>query len=110
MGTVYSIQSVCNQVSGSLILALTGTFGLLYLTFKAVDSFRKLQHIPGPRLAAWTELWLLSATLKGNFHLTAGSLLRKYGHTQLSPVAQDLTADGANRYTRQDRSQHDRFG
>lgn len=93
MGSVHFVQLLQGQVSGALILSLVGTISFFYLIFKALGSFQRLQHIPGPRLAAWTELWLFQAALGGNFHLTAASLLRKHGSSGCLLVARDLTAD-----------------
>lgn len=42
-------------------------------------SYRKLQHVPGPRLAAFTQLWLARATSKGSLYLTLGKVLDEYG-------------------------------
>ena len=38
-----------------------------------------LRSIPGPPLAAWTNLWRLWNTFKGQTHLTTLALHRKYG-------------------------------
>lgn len=52
---------------------------VLYLTARTITSYWKLRHIPGPRLAGFSELWLFSATAKGNLYLTVYEVLRKYG-------------------------------
>jgi hypothetical protein len=38
-----------------------------------------LNHIPGPSLAGWTKLWRLNDVRKGQAHMTAIKLHKKYG-------------------------------
>jgi hypothetical protein len=78
-----------DRVSATLVLALVGAFSFAYLIFNAVRSYQRLKHIPGPRLAAWTELWLFKAALCGNFQLNTEQLFRRYGLSTLV-VVQDL--------------------
>jgi hypothetical protein len=53
--------------------------GILYLAVREWLSYRKLRHIRGPRLAAFSQLWLFNVTTKGDLYLTMGDALRKYG-------------------------------
>ena len=41
--------------------------------------YRKLRHFSGPRVAAWSELWLFNAARQGDFHLVAEGLFCEYG-------------------------------
>jgi hypothetical protein len=70
---------------------------ILFLTLQLcniIKQKRRLAHIPGPTLAAYTNGWLLRATYRGDFHQTAESLLRKYGKSEIQPMLhEDLTAD-----------------
>jgi hypothetical protein len=55
-------------------------FGALYLVVSLVRRYIALRHIPGPRLAAWTDFWLLSKHLQGSDQLRLFSDLEKqYG-------------------------------
>jgi hypothetical protein len=38
-----------------------------------------LNHIPGPPLAGWTKIWRLNDVRKGQAHMTAIELHKKYG-------------------------------
>ena len=51
----------------------------IYYGVTTYISYRRLAHIPGPKLAALSELWFFNATSKGDLYLEAERLLRKYG-------------------------------
>lgn len=70
--------------SAAKLSALVGIAGFSYLVLRSMRAFRRLEHIPGPRVAAFTELWLLCAAWAGDFHLTAATLLHQYGQSQQS--------------------------
>jgi len=53
--------------------------GVAYYVVTTIVSYRKLQHIPGPRLAAISELWMFNVTAKGDIYLEMEKTLRKYG-------------------------------
>jgi hypothetical protein len=42
-------------------------------------SYRRLSHIPGPWLAAWSNLWLVGVVLRKQSHLEYYELAEKYG-------------------------------
>lgn len=63
---------------GVLAIALS----VVYLIVNTVVSYRKLRHIPGPRLAAFSQLWMFNVTAKGDVYLSAEQVLRKYGTSQ----------------------------
>lgn len=65
----------------------------LYFAAAACTAHQKLQHVPGPRLASWTELWLLKVAWRGNFHLVADRLFREFGKSEIADVTHDLMAD-----------------
>lgn len=62
--------------------------GLGYLAVITIISYRKLQHIPGPRLAAFSQLWLFKVTTQGDIYLQMEKVLRKYGllHMPVNPL------------------------
>jgi hypothetical protein len=61
------------------VLATLAAVTIAYLITTTFLSYRKLRHFPGPRLAAFSQLWLFNVTSKGNLYLAAERVLRKYG-------------------------------
>jgi len=53
-----------------------------------VTSYRRLSHIKGPPVAAWTDLWWINAALSRKGHLYLYDACRKYGMTNGDSVAQ----------------------
>lgn len=47
-------------------------------------SYRRLSHIPGPRLAAWSNLWLVRAIWGQQSHVNINEVSRRYGITIIS--------------------------
>jgi hypothetical protein len=70
------IVDLSNVVSA---VAIFGVFAAVYFAISTLISYPKLRHVPGPALAAFSELWLFNATSKGNVYLSAEDVLRKYG-------------------------------
>jgi hypothetical protein len=62
-----------------LFVVLSG----VYLLVSSVLQYWRLRHIPGPRLAAWTDLWLMRK-LNGQekFYDVRKRLHQKYGAVQ----------------------------
>jgi hypothetical protein len=58
--------------------------GTLYLAVREWLSYRKLRHFRGPRLAAFSQLWLFKVTIKGDLYLAMGDALKKYGQYLLA--------------------------
>ena len=57
-------------------------FSLLYLCFFFVRRYQALSHIPGPRVAAWTDFWLLYKYRSGvDAKKLYQDLERQYGST-----------------------------
>lgn len=54
-------------------------FGCLYFITSSIRSYRKLQHIRGPPLAAFSQLWLFNVTSKGDLYLDMQRVINKYG-------------------------------
>jgi hypothetical protein len=74
-----------NLASLSLSLYCSVLFGLAaaYLLITSVAQYWRLRHIPGPPLAAWTNLWLIRAMHhKVNFHIQEERLHQRYGPVQ----------------------------
>ena len=79
-----SVRFFLNYFSASRSAALVGIAGVFYFVARSVWVFRRLEHVAGPRLAAFTELWLLYAAWVGDFHLTATRVLQEYGQSEHS--------------------------
>lgn len=69
------MQQSTHLLSWSLLLP---ALAVLLLTFKLGQRYLALRHIPGPRLAAWTDLWLLIQRWSGRNEL---ELLATLGQT-----------------------------
>ncbi len=63
-----------------LVVVLAGA-AVLWLVVSTLVSYRKLQHIPGPWLARFSQLWMLNVTLKGDLYLAMEEVIQKYGTT-----------------------------
>ena len=62
-----------------LLLAAAFTLALLMTTINAIRSYYRLSHIPGPPLAAFSRLWLLSGLSGVRNHLNLYEANQKYG-------------------------------
>lgn len=61
------------------LLLLAFALGITYFITSTIITYRKLRHFPGPRLAAFSQLWIFNVTAKGDVYLSAEEVLRKYG-------------------------------
>ncbi|EPE02891.1 benzoate 4-monooxygenase cytochrome p450 [Ophiostoma piceae UAMH 11346] len=59
-------------VAGSILLAT-------YFVITYIRAYRHLSHIPGPPLAAWTDLWLVRGQLSGQLNFTLLNVNETYG-------------------------------
>jgi hypothetical protein len=101
-------NTLVHNVPESTFLPLVIVFLLTIQLYKTIKQKRRLAHIPGPTLAAYTNGWLLRATYRGDFYQTAEALLRKYGESEIQPMLhKDLTADFWDRFAGKNRTQHD---
>lgn len=97
--------------AGSIVAVCA--FGvLLLLILSTIRGYLRLRHIPGPRLACFSEIWLFKATAKGDLYKDLENVLRTYGKqnyhihspTSMKKVLMDL------RVARTYRSEYDRYG
>lgn len=65
--------------SGTLVPTLLVFVLVAYYVSASIKGYRKLRHIPGPWLASFSQLWLFNVTARGDIHLEAERVLRKYG-------------------------------
>ena len=61
------------------VLLVAAALFAIYYGITTYISYRRLAHIPGPRLAAFSELWFFNATSNGDLYLEAERVLRQYG-------------------------------
>jgi len=77
------------NASAGTIAAVVGSLALVYIVSSYVVSYRRLSHIPGPPLAAWTNLWWVNAAISRKGHLYLYDACKKYGMTDSGTLAQD---------------------
>ena len=65
---------------GTVILA-----AISYFVITTFLSYRRLQHFPGPPLAAFSQLWFALATAKGDCYKTTKQVLEQYGTYMAAP-------------------------
>jgi hypothetical protein len=87
-----SVQSVASLAQSWQFVCFVAVF-FLWRTVRTVRQYRRLRHFRGPWWAAWTEVWLFKAAIRGDFHLVAEELFQKYGIRDLDGCTIDLTAD-----------------
>jgi hypothetical protein len=52
---------------------------LAYFVFANVRSYRRLRHIPGPTLGAFSNLWWIRAAISGQGYLALADACNQYG-------------------------------
>lgn len=50
-----------------------------YIGFSYVIAYRRLNHIPGPHLAAWSNIWWVQAAVSKRSHLKLHQVCKQYG-------------------------------
>lgn len=66
-------------ISAQHVLAAAVSTLILFAIVNAVRSYRRLSHIPGPRIASISRLWLLKSLLGPRNHLNVFETNLKYG-------------------------------
>jgi hypothetical protein len=83
---------------------------LAYFVFANVRSYRRLRHIPGPILGAFSNLWWIRAAISGQGHLALGDACTKYGRMKESQCSDRYgSANHTLRVHRANRSKHCRY-
>lgn len=81
--TMLAIPPTEEISQGLLLISIVALLAGAYLIFASVLQYWRLRHIPGPPLAAWTNLWLIrhmNGTEK--FYDVRKRLHQKYGSVQ----------------------------
>lgn len=79
MGQLEDIKTLLEHATFQPVLLVAVALFVIYSGVTTYISYRRLAHIPGPRLAAVSELWFFNATSKGDLYLEAERVLRQYG-------------------------------
>ncbi|KAI5456019.1 benzoate 4-monooxygenase cytochrome P450 [Mariannaea sp. PMI_226] len=74
MGISFSATAAASAASAAIALVLVG-----HVFVSRVLSWHRLRHIQGPRIAAWTDLWLIAKTWQGKTFHELGDVCQKYG-------------------------------
>ncbi|KAJ9660997.1 hypothetical protein H2201_006725 [Coniosporium apollinis] len=69
----------CCMASLPVVLALSSVALLLILLVNRIRAYRRLAHIPGPRLAGFSRLWMVRANISGRNHEYLAEVTAKYG-------------------------------
>lgn len=70
----------------SWLFAAIGSLAAALIGYQVLEA-RRLQHIPGPRLAPWTNFWLVYSQLTGRIHLILHQLIEQHGKSPCIPTA-----------------------
>ncbi|KAK5082769.1 hypothetical protein LTR05_006649 [Lithohypha guttulata] len=73
------VSSILENVSPRTAAAVLVLLTIVFRIVSYVSSYRRLSHIPGPPLAAWTNLWWVRAATSRKGHLYLYEALEKYG-------------------------------
>lgn len=76
------LSSVVGSQLVRLLALLLFAAPVCYLIAR-IHSYRRLRHVPGPRLAAWTNLWYIRAVLGCRLHVAVADALKEYGRIHL---------------------------
>lgn len=71
------IGTVVVYLTNLTILLVLGLLG--YYSASTYTTYRRLRHIPGPRVAAFSKWWMLRNTLGGSMHLALKEACETYG-------------------------------
>ena len=83
---------------------------LAYFVFANVRSYRRLRHIPGPILGAFSDLWWIRAAISGQGHLALADACTQYGKMKERRCSdRSGPANYALRVHRANRSKHCRY-
>lgn len=74
MASVYGHQLTLSAIAGSLLAVF-----ISYLLIGSIVNYRKLRQFRGPRLAAFSRLWLFKKECEGRLPHEFQDALRKYG-------------------------------
>ncbi|KAK1833684.1 cytochrome P450 monooxygenase lolP1 [Podospora conica] len=78
---VTATGTVAASVLTAPVASVAVLVGLLTLGWavRAVRSWRRLRHVPGPALAQWSSLWMVKRLSSGRFHEAMCEVMEEYG-------------------------------
>jgi hypothetical protein len=80
MATLHDLVAALYAISLYTIFLIVPAYGI-----RAYISYRRLAHVKGPTLAAWSNFWLLKAVYRLNTHKELYDVINKYGELSVSP-------------------------
>lgn len=73
-------------ITSPIFLAFSTVTTLIFLLLPRVRQWQRLCHIPGPRLAGWSKIWLLRNVIHGKLCNTLAEVTKIYGPiTRIGP-------------------------
>jgi hypothetical protein len=82
MATLHDLAAILYAISLYTIFLVVPAYGI-----RAYVSYRRLAHIKGPTLAAWSNFWLLKAVYRLNTHKELYDVTKRYGMFSIIPIA-----------------------
>ncbi|KAJ4389779.1 hypothetical protein N0V93_007251 [Gnomoniopsis smithogilvyi] len=84
LATTGSTDTVGLCLTNFAILVVLGLLG--YCSASTYTTYRRLRHIPGPKIAGFSKWWMLRNTLGGSMHLALKDACETYGPiTRIAP-------------------------
>jgi hypothetical protein len=77
-----AVKDAVDHLLALPVLSLVGVLGAVATVTVALQSVRawvRLRHFPGPRLATWSRIPMISWHLSGKAHLELGRISETYG-------------------------------
>ncbi|EON66251.1 hypothetical protein W97_05644 [Coniosporium apollinis CBS 100218] len=74
------LLNIATTVAGlAPVLAIASVAFLILALVNRIRAYRRLAHIPGPRLAGFSRLWMVRANISGRNHEYLAEVTAKYG-------------------------------
>jgi cytochrome P450 len=74
-----SVKMLVSMTSSSALLTCALILLVVVFTVDRIRTFRRLSHIPGPTLGAFSKVWMIRACTAGRNHLLVAEVNAKYG-------------------------------
>lgn len=71
--------SISGLIGHPAFWTLAASLLFAHIVISRFLAWRRLQHIPGPALAGWTDLWLITKTWRGSLFTDLGQLCNTHG-------------------------------
>jgi hypothetical protein len=88
----------------NLKISIPVTLVVWYL-IQSYTSYRRLAHVPGPWLAAWSSLWLVGTVWRKRAHIEFYDVAKQYGDSPSCYAFQAIYLVTHLRFSRKNRTQ-----